>query len=95
MNDGIELELCSLSYVNVDEAAVAIRKAGRGAFLAKVDIKQAYRIVPVHLEDCPLIGMVWEGVLFVGAELLFGLHSSPKIFTELAETLKWLVRWSH
>ena len=47
VNDGIEPELCSLSYVNVHEAAVAIRKAGRGAFLAKVDIKQAYRIVPV------------------------------------------------
>ena len=81
--------------MNVGEAAVAIRKAGRGTFLAKVDIKQAYRIVPVHLEDRPLIGMVWEGVLFVGAALPFGLHSSPKIFTELADTLKWLVRWSH
>ena len=92
VNDGIEPELCSLSYVNVDEAAVAIRKAGRGAFLAKVDIKQAYRIVPVHPEDRPLLGMVWEGALFVDAALPFGLRSAPKIFTALADALEWLAR---
>ena len=83
VNDGIEPELCSLSYVNVHEAAVAIRKAGWG---------DAYRIVPVHPEDRPLLGMVWEGALFVDAALPFGLRSTPKIFTALADALEWLAR---
>ena len=50
MNDGIDSEICSLSYVTVDEAAKAILLKGNGALLAKVDIKTAYRIVPVHPE---------------------------------------------
>ena len=92
MNDRIEPELCLLSYVNVDEAAMAIRKTRRVAFLAKVDIKEAYRIVPVHPEDCPLLGMVWEGASFFDAALPFGLRSAPKIFTALADALEWLAR---
>ena len=38
MNDRIEPELCSLSYVSIDGAIEAILRAGRGASLAKVDI---------------------------------------------------------
>ena len=52
MNDGIQPELCSLSYVSME----AILRAGRGACLAQVDIKQAHHIVPVHPEDCLHLG---------------------------------------
>ena len=58
VNDGIDPEWCSMKYISVDDAAEAIRQMGRGAFLAKVDIKQAYRMVPVHRDDRPLLGMV-------------------------------------
>ena len=43
--------------MSVDDAARAVAKAGRGAFLAKADIKQAYRMVPVHPADRLLLGM--------------------------------------
>ena len=77
-----------MSYISVDDAAELIRHTGRGAFLAKVDIKQAYRMVPVHPDDHPLLGMVWEGALFVDSALPFGLRSTPKIFSVLADALK-------
>ena len=48
VNDGIDPDLCSLTYVSVDDAARTVAKAGRGAFLAKA---QAYRMVPVHPAD--------------------------------------------
>ena len=51
VNDGIDLCLCSLTYVTVDDAARSVVGAGRGAFLAKADGKQAYRMVPVHPKD--------------------------------------------
>ena len=73
-------------------AVEAIRQTGRGSFLAKVDVRQAYRIVPVHPEDRPLLGMMWEGSLFVNSALLFGLRSAPKIFSALADALEWLIR---
>ena len=48
VNDGIRREWCSLTYVSVDDAVAAVRQLGRGSLLAKVDIRSAYRIVPVH-----------------------------------------------
>ena len=48
VNDGISSEVCSLSYMTVDDATRAIVTMGQGALLSKVDIKSAYRIVPLH-----------------------------------------------
>ena len=91
VNDGIDPDLCSLSYVSVDEAARAAAKLGRGALLAKVDIKSAYRIVPVHPEDRLLLEMLWEGALYMDATLPFGLRSAPKIFNVLADVVEWIL----
>ena len=61
VNDGIDPALCSLTYVTVDDAVSAILRTGKGAFIAKEDIKQAYRMVPVHPQDRPLLGVLWQG----------------------------------
>ena len=42
----IPLELCSLSYASVDEAEQCIMGYSRGALLAKLDIENAYQIIP-------------------------------------------------
>ena len=90
-DDGIRPDLCSLSYVSIDDAARVVVRVGRGALLAKIDIKSAYRIVGVHPEDRWLLGMLWDGGLYVDAALPFGLRSIPKIFTALADALEWAV----
>ena len=92
VNDGIPEELCSLSYVGIKDAARAILDRGRGAMMAKVDVKSAYRNIPVHPEDRWMMGMKWEGALFVDTCLPFGLRSAPKIFTAIADAVEWIVR---
>lgn len=57
INDGIPPERCSLRYPSVDDAVWIINKLGRGTLLAKWDIKNAYRMVPVHPADRKLLGM--------------------------------------
>ena len=89
VNDGIDPELCTMAYSPVDDAVL---KAGRGAHLAKVDIKQAYRMVPIHPEDQPLLGMMWEGACYIDTALPFGLRSAPKTFSAIADALEWQVR---
>ena len=91
VNDGIPSEVCSLFYVKVDDAARAILALGTGALLAKVDIKSAYRIVPVHPEDRHLLGMQWQGQAFIECALPFGLRSVPKIFTAVADAAEWIL----
>ena len=36
--------------------------------------------------------MKWEGALYVDAALPFGLHSAPKVFTSIADSLEWMLR---
>ena len=91
VNDGIEPELCSLSYASIDNAVEMVLKKGRGTRLATLDLESAYRIVPVHPHDCLLLGMRWEGKVYLDTALPFGLRSAPKIFTALADGLIWIM----
>ena len=90
-NDGIE-PLGPLEYVSVEDAARAVEILGRGALMAKVDVQPAYRNVPVHPEDRWLLGMMWEGALFIDTTLPFGLRSAPKIFTAIADAVEWIAK---
>ena len=91
VNDGIDEALSSLSYmyISVDHIAAKAAQLGPGALLAKVDIKSAYRLVPVHTHDRPLLAVQWEGQIFIDTRLLFGLHSAAKIFDAIADALQW------
>ena len=64
---------------------------GKGALMAKVDLKSAYRMVPVHPQDQWLLGMEWQGLLFCDWALPFGLRLAPIIFTAIADGLAWAV----
>ena len=85
VNDGIKEFLCSLSYVTIMDVAKGVAAFGRGSLMAKVDIRNAYRVVPVHPEDRWLMGMTWKGEFYIDTVLPFSLQSAPKIFTALAE----------
>ena len=60
VNDGIATEWSTLGYATMDHLAALICKLGRGVLLVKADIKEAYRMVPVHPHDRWLLGMQWE-----------------------------------
>ena len=92
VNDGISKEWCSLSYLFVDEVAAQVRRYGRGAMMAKFDLKAAYRNVPVHPDDRHLLGMGLQQQVFVDMALPFGLRSAPMIFSAVAEALAYLIR---
>ena len=91
INDGIDPNQCSVHYLGLDEALAMISMLGRGCFLAKIDLKNAYRIIPVHPDDRPLLGMKWGDKVFLDAALPFGLRSAPIIFSAVAEVLLWIM----
>ena len=55
----------------------------------KMDLKEAYRIVPVHPDDQHLLGISWNGQVYIDRALPFGLRSAPEIFTAVADALAW------
>ena len=90
INDGINPALTSLTYTRVEQVAQAVLELGQGTQLAKIDIKSAFRIIPVHPDDRPLLGMRWEDQVYIDAALPFGLRSAPKLFNALADGLEWI-----
>ena len=91
VNDGISSQWSSLAYVSIDHVVQAVVRLGRNTLMAKRDIRIAYRIIPVHLQDRPLLGMQWRSQEFVDCVLPFGLRSAPKIFNSVADALQWVV----
>ena len=91
VNNGIDPAFCSLVYASIDDAAAHILTLGRGTLLAKLDIKSAYRTVPVHPDDRPLLAVKWQGKVYIDMALPFGLRSAPKIFNSIADALEWII----
>ena len=92
VNDGIPKSLCSLKYITIDEAIKGILQLRQGALLAKIDIKSAFRLLPVHPADRHMLGMQWKDGVYIDTCLPFGLRSSPKLFNILSEFLAWIVK---
>ena len=80
MNDAIRRDLCSVLYTSVDKAVVLAQSLGQGCLLAKLDLKEAYRAVPVHPSDQCLLAVSWNGTTYLDRALPFGLRSAPKLF---------------
>jgi hypothetical protein len=78
----------SVAYATLDSALIHINL---GSYLAKVDLKDAYRSVPLHASCFPLTGLSWK---FAGQEaptylydarLPFGAAKSCRIFQTLTD----------
>ena len=54
-----------------------------------MDLKDAYRIVPIHPHDHQLLGISRRGEIYINHFLPFGLRSAPKIFTADVDALAW------
>ena len=76
VNDGIHLDEFSLHYSSVDDAVAILLHLGKRAMMAKIDLKSALWMIPVHCADWDLLGMHWRGQYYVDTCLPFGLHAA-------------------
>ncbi len=60
--------------------------------MAKINIRQAYRNVPIHPEDQPLLRVNWKETILWDNVLTFGMRSAPPIFTAVADALQWIMQ---
>ena len=95
VNDGIASEDYSLHYIKVDDFIAGIMQFGQGTLMTKFDVQNAYRILPVHPADRPLLGTKWQGVFYVELVLSFAIRSAPYIFTCIADLVEWIVKHNY
>ena len=67
-----------------------MRSLGRSAFMAKPDIRHAFRPCPVRPAAWPLLCYTCGERVYVDLRLPFEARSSPFIFTQCAEALHWI-----
>ena len=91
INDNIPQEMCSVHYQTLDHAISAIKHIGRGALLAKTDLENAYKQVPVHPRDFELLGFQFDGEFYFDKTLPFGLSYSCNLFERFSSALQWIL----
>ena len=92
INEYILKEDFAVQYTPFDEATDLVRLAGQFCYLSKLDIKHAFRLIPVHPSQWHLLCYWWEGKYFVDTVLPFGLRSSPGIFNQFANLVCWVIK---
>ena len=84
------LGIVPTKVVSVGDATKLLKFLGNGCFMAKTDIKSAFRIIPIHPADYSLLGMKWNKMYYFDRCLAMGLSSSCAIFESFSTALEWL-----
>ena len=92
VNDGISSSNTSVQYARVDDAIRLIKLAGPNCFMAKTDINNAFRIIPIQPSDYNLLGMMWNGFYFHDRCMPMGCASSCKTFETFSTAVEWIAR---
>ena len=92
VNDHFPKDPYSLQYVQVDDAISILKSLGPGS---QTDLKSSFRIMPIHPDDWNLLGIYWQSRYYVDLYLPFGLRSSPFLFNQISDALKWILKHSY
>jgi hypothetical protein len=92
VNDGILDIETSVPYATVDDAIRIIKQAGPGCFLAKTDIKNAFRIIPINPADYHLLGIKWRESYYYDRAMPMGCSSSCRTFETFSTAVEWIAR---
>lgn len=90
INDGISQAECSVSYQNIDDAVRVLKQFGKGCFMCKTDIEDAFRIVPICPTDHELLGMYFDNQYYYDKCLPMGMSYSCKLFERVSSAIQWI-----
>ena len=79
VNDNLLCHLSHVSHISTDDAAMLMHFLRLSALIAKVDIQDAYRLMPIHSADRRFLGVSRQGYVYVDGQLPFGPATTPAI----------------
>ena len=92
VNDGILSVNTSVHYATIEDAIGFIKRTGSGCFMAKTDISNAFRIIPIHPDDYPLLGIKWRDAYYYDRCMPMGCSSSCKTFETFSTAVEWVAQ---
>ena len=90
INDCLCEYMKTVQYVSFKEVVQLVNNAGKGAYLFLIDAEEAYYRVPVRKEDWKFMGIKWAKKYWIFRSLQMGCSSSPKIYTEFADSVEYI-----
>ena len=91
VNSHIDPLYTAVSYEDLDCCIALLLSLGQGTLIAKADLKDAFRIVPIHPDDYKLLGFTWEGCYYYDRCLPMGCSISCQVFESFSTSLQWIL----
>lgn len=91
VNDFIDPEACSVHYTSFYEVLEMVGSLGKGAVLGKMDVKSAFRLLPVHPSDHQLLGFKFNNFYYYDMCLPMGCSISCALWEKFAHFVQWVV----
>ena len=91
VNSHIDPEFSAVQYEVLDRCIELIQSIGGGCLIAKADLKDAFRIIPVSPASYRLLGFIWEDKFFYDRCLPMGCSISCQTFESLSQALQWIL----
>ena len=95
VNDFIDENLTSVQYSSFDNAVSIVQKLGKNAKIGKMDIKSAFRLLPVYPGDFDLLGFKIGNKYYIDKCMPMGCSISCATFEHFSTFLHWLVKEKH
>ncbi|CAG2219551.1 unnamed protein product [Mytilus edulis] len=95
VNDLIDKDLCSLSYIKVDDAINAIQDYGVNSICCKVDVCDAFKQLGILPTQWHLFCFKWHNFYYHYVILPSGCRSSPKLFDMLSRSICWIAKHNY
>ena len=92
VNDYNDSQAYSLSNCTINNAYTILNTLGPGALMSKIDLKNAFCLIPVRPEDWNLLGISWHHKYFIDICLPFCLRSAPCHFNQLSIAIHWILQ---
>ena len=92
VNSHISPSFTAVQYQDLDHCIAIITALGRNSLIAKADLKDAFRIIPINSADHRLLGFQWEGKYYYDRCLPMGCSVSCQLFESLATAVHWILQ---
>ena len=90
INDQIDADYASVRYSTIQEAVNLVDKVGPGAYMSKTDVKNAFRVVPLHPDVHNLFVFHWKGLFYYDLTLPMGCSASCQLFERVSTAVQWI-----
>ena len=90
INAHIDKSLAAVKYETFDYFINLVQEVGRGAMMAKCDIEEAFRFIPINPDDYHLLGFTWRKKFYYDKRLPMGCRMSCAIFESFSKALQWI-----